>query len=65
MKTAQQNELNPSILNIAGDHVKAEADPGETQQRHPPEIFSKLRLIREEEIPMECGAAVEGPGRSL
>jgi hypothetical protein len=42
MKTAQQNELNPSILNIAGDLVKAGADAGEAQQRHPPEIFSKL-----------------------
>jgi len=38
----QQNELNQSILNIAGDHDKAEADPGEAQQRHLPEIFSKL-----------------------
>lgn len=38
----QQNELNPSILMISGDHVKAEADPGEAPQRHLPEIFSKL-----------------------
>jgi hypothetical protein len=38
----QQNEMNPSILMISGDHVKAEADPGEAQQRHLPEIFSKL-----------------------
>jgi hypothetical protein len=32
METAQQNELNPSILNIAGDPGKAEADPDEAQK---------------------------------